>query len=80
MLRLDAHAELDVLNLVAGVRIEVIRSAVVELVTLAQFAAYDNSNSQGSDARGNPTNGAQDMTVFVGAETHALFDLLPEFA
>ena len=80
MLRLDAYAELHVLYLIAGVRVEIIGSALVELVTLAQFATHNNPDSQGCDTCRKPTNGAQDPVVFAGVETHALFDLVPEFA
>jgi hypothetical protein len=47
---LDAYAELDILSLVAGVGVEVVGSAVVELVALAELAADDYAESKRGDS------------------------------
>src|SRR5579863_7789474 len=57
---LDAYAELHVLHFVAGVGVEVVWGAPVELVALAKFAANHQADRDSSEAGGKPANGAQD--------------------
>ena len=55
---LDTEAEVYVL-LVAGVRIEVVGSAAVELIALADFAAHEEPERDGSQTSGDPADGPQ---------------------
>ena len=52
---LDADAELDVRELVAGVGVEVVRGAAIELVALTDLAPDDEAEGNGSERRGDPT-------------------------
>ena len=77
---LDAYAELDILGLVAGVRVEVVWSAVVELVTLAELAAYYDAEGQCGDTGGDPTYVAQKGASFAAGAAHGVLNLVPKFA
>ena len=61
---LDAQAEVYVL-LVAGVGVEVVGGAAVELVALAEFAAYEEAEGYGSESGGDPAEGLEDGGLFV---------------
>jgi hypothetical protein len=62
--RLNAHAEFGGLALVAGVRVEVARSAALELVAQAQLAAYVDSEGGDADRYGRPSTRAQGNAGF----------------
>jgi hypothetical protein len=61
--RLDAEAEVYVL-LVAGVGVEVVGGAAVELVALAEFAADEEAESYGTEAGRDPADGFDEGRVF----------------
>jgi len=46
VLFLDTQPELNILRLIAGMGIKVIRRAAIELVALPQFAAYHHANGE----------------------------------
>jgi hypothetical protein len=60
---LDAEAEVYVL-LVAGVSVEVVRGAAVELVALAEFASDEQAESYRSEAGGDPAYGFDEGGFF----------------
>jgi hypothetical protein len=61
---LDAEAEVYIL-LVAGVGVEVVGGAAVELVTLAEFAAYEEAEGYSAEGCGDPADGLHDRRIFV---------------
>jgi hypothetical protein len=61
---LDAQAEVYVL-LVAGVSVEVVGGAAVELVALAEFAADEEAERNGSETGGDPSYGLDESGFFV---------------
>src|SRR5271170_3454324 len=69
--RLDAEADVHVL-LVAGVRVEVVGGAAVELVPLAELAVQEKTKSNGSKTSGDPANGLDQggllVLIFVAFE------------
>ena len=60
---LDAQAEVYVL-LVAGVGVEVVGSAAVELVALAELASDEEAESHGAEAGGDPADGLDEGGFF----------------
>jgi hypothetical protein len=73
---LDADAEIYILNLIAGVGIEVIRGAAVELIPVTDFTADDDAESKSRNSRRYPANGAQQMGFLT---TGYVVDLTAEF-
>src|ERR1700733_436536 len=61
---LDSEAEVYVL-FVAFVGVEVVGGAAVELVALAEFAAYEEAESYGSESGGDPAEGLEHGGLFV---------------
>jgi hypothetical protein len=62
-LLLDAETEIYVL-LVAGVGVEVVGGAAVELVALAEFASDEQAESYGSETGGDPAYGFDEGSFF----------------
>ena len=60
---LDSEAEVDVL-LVAGVGVGVVGGAVVEPISLAEFAANEEAQSHGAQAGGDPAHGLDEGGLF----------------
>jgi hypothetical protein len=56
-MQLYSHSVLSRLHLVAGVRVEIVGCAAIEFVTLAQFAAYVQTQSNNTYSYGAPANG-----------------------
>jgi hypothetical protein len=80
----DAHAELYILGLVAGVGVEVVGCAAVELVALAELAADDDAERERGGTGGDPADGTQNLVAAVrctaGGFIDGFFDLGAEFA
>ena len=60
---LNAEAEVDVL-LVAGVGVDVVGGAAVELVALAEFASDEEAEGYGAKAGGDPADGLDEGGFF----------------
>jgi hypothetical protein len=78
--RLNAYAELDILCLVARVRIKVIRRPAIEFVALTNLAANHHPHGQRSYTRGYPSDIAQEGAALMGRDSDRLLDLFAEFA
>lgn len=57
--KLDAEAEVYVF-LVAGVGVEVVGRAVAELIAESEFPAYEEAQSYGAEAGGDPADGLEE--------------------
>lgn len=74
---LNADAELDVLRLIAGVRVEVVRRPAMELVALAQLAAHNDAHRQSGDPGRDQADAVQPGAAMDGMIDPAL-DLIAE--
>ena len=70
--RLDAEAELDVVVdfVAARMGVEVVGGAAVEFVTLAQLAAYEKADGDGTEAGGDPAEGEEPGGFFFFRSLH----------
>src|ERR1700735_4907426 len=78
--RLDSYAKLDILRLVTGMRIKVIRRPAIELVALTEFAPDYNTDCQRRDACRYPADIAQERTPVVGHAIDGVLDVVADFA
>lgn len=77
---LNTHAKLDVLRLVAGMRVKVVRRAPVELVALAKFPPNHDTQCKHRDPSRYQADIAQQGASVVGGAIDGIFDLFAEFA